>query len=260
MKELNHTFCIVALCLLLPIAAHARNNFEGTWKTVPHTFHTTATLTQVLEDGHLRVLDFANGSDLTLKADGTFHKVKGIPYFDAAAMHVVDARTVNVAVRRNGKKVANSVLKVSRDGKTMVLTRKLLDPAGNVTKVVRRQFKRLKDGPRGAHAISGTWRPMNGENISNTYHLDGDVMHARDSVGHSYQARLGGKDAILKGGYGEHVTVSTLGPHILREAFSKNGKVTDIYLTITAASGETARVIELNLPSGDTSSWSVARK
>jgi hypothetical protein len=131
------------LVLSVPMVA-ADNPFLGTWKlnvakskgtpgtmskeeTVVFTSEGTAvkrTVTGINADGEK--ID-ASG---TLPWDGKDHKVDGPMGPSMIAVKSVDANTVNVTVKVNGKLVSTGKVAVSKDGKTMTSAFKGEDPKG----------------------------------------------------------------------------------------------------------------------------------
>lgn len=262
MKYKTHiSLLLVSALLTVCTAASAQSALEGNWKPDPHSFRTTTKISQVLEHGTFHCACFPGMADLTIKVDGRFHPVQGIPYFDQAALQTPDDHTMELTGKRGGVKVAQTVFRVSADGKTAQSTLRRYDADGNVVNTRHGRFKRLGQAPVGAHAISGTWRPLTGEKALQTYQFKGNVIHASNSKGGTYSTRLGGKAVPFHGGGGdEQVAVEQLGPRVLREMFTTHGKPQEIYLTIINADGQHGRVVEQGLEDKHTSTWTITKQ
>jgi len=66
----------------------------------------------------------------TGKFDGKPYKVKGTPMADMASYKVVDDHTNDLTLTKNGKVVSTGTIKVSKDGKSRVVTTTMTDENG----------------------------------------------------------------------------------------------------------------------------------
>lgn len=160
---------------------------------------------------------------IRIKADGQDQTVTGYPYFDAMRVKVIDDHNVELISKKDGKTVATNKLSVTPDGDT--LTFDFMDAsATNADPVTGKgQFTRVKKGPAGANAISGSWRVAKVDTVSDnglsfTYKVTGDTIEMSTPTGQSYTAKLDGTDAPYHGDPGTtSVSVKKLGPNTIEE-------------------------------------------
>ena len=134
--------------------------FDGTWVTEPeHTVFDPGLRapTFSLEAGQFRREDCRLGP-IAVPVDGRLHEVKDQPLFDAMSVRVIDAGSVEITQRSDGRTVWKGLYRVSADGLTATLDYEDDLAARPVTGRVR--YHREGGPPRaGQHRISGTWRP-----------------------------------------------------------------------------------------------------
>src|SRR5579872_5617672 len=104
--------------MLLPAVCLAQNAFVGTWKAdVNHNFELPKKPSEYLLTGgvyHCKTCV----PPFSVPADGQDHPVSGHPYFDTAAIKVVDDSTVQETEKKGGKTVITATHQVSADGNT----------------------------------------------------------------------------------------------------------------------------------------------
>ena len=95
--------------------------------------------------------------EVRVKADGNNHPVIGQSY-DTISVKVMDAKSIRITTRKDGKIVAEQTRTVTDDGKTLTV-QNVSHPAGT-DRVVRTETLCTRDasGPAGSHATSGSWR------------------------------------------------------------------------------------------------------
>jgi hypothetical protein len=69
-------------------------------------------------------------SEWSGKLDGKDYPAKGIPTMDTSAMKKIDMNTIAEVSKKAGKEVARFRYTVSKDGKTLTATGKIIDPKG----------------------------------------------------------------------------------------------------------------------------------
>src|SRR5260370_7319476 len=104
---------------MIPAMAMAQSAFDGTWKFDLKTakFPEKPDV-YLLQDGMYHCKTCAPPVDV--KADGQDQKVSGHPYYDMVSVKVVDDRTIEETLKKNGKTVATSKTWVSPDANTLI--------------------------------------------------------------------------------------------------------------------------------------------
>jgi len=109
---------LLALLLFAPSMLWAQSPFDGTWMTKLDTAQFPKKPDKYLIDkGTYHCLTCV--PKVEAKADGTDQKVTGQPYFDTIAIHVVDANSVEITEKKDGKTVLTEDDTISSDGNTM---------------------------------------------------------------------------------------------------------------------------------------------
>lgn len=197
-----HAFVLAASCLIAAPAL-AASPIDGTWKIdigsaelsrKPHVV--------LLRDGAYECSTCT--PVFKVKADGAFHPVAGMDYFDEASMTVVDAATVEEVDKLKGKIVARSRYSLSPDGKTQTIAwEDMTAPDGSVARGTSIQA-RLAPAPAGAHPISGRWESRkvaaaSDAAITISYMLAGGTLSMKTADGFAFDAKLGGPAVPLRG-------------------------------------------------------------
>jgi hypothetical protein len=232
-------------------SAMAQSPFDGTWRldnseSQPSTVH----YDYLLQDGvyHCTSCD----PPIEVRVDGQDHKITGEPCYDTVSVKVVDDHTTEETDRRNGKIAGTLKLAVSADGKTA--TEEWTESCNAKGDVVAGQdiMSRVAEGPRGAHAISGSWKISKRINRSEnailiTLKLEGDVFSFADPTGQSYAAKLGGTETAIKGDLsGTVVSVKRIGERTIEETDKRDGKVTEVTRFVVSADGKTLTISQEN--------------
>lgn len=181
---------------------------------------------------------------LTIAADGAMHSVTGRPYADNMSVKVDDDHHVTQLSQKGGKPTGETKYAVSADGKTLTIgfTDSSVANAKPVTGSLTET--RVADGPAGAHALSGSWKLAKYDNVSDegltvTYKVDGDTIHMSAPSGVSYEAKLDGTDAPLKGDVaGTMVSVKKLADGSFEETDKRDGKVITVTTFMPGSDGK----------------------
>jgi len=200
----------------------------------------------------------------TVPADGAFHPVAGHPYYDEVAIKVVDDKTVQQSTKLKGRDTGGSTIKVSADGKTLGIDFNDKTIANAPPSTGHVEETRVAAAPAGAHAISGSWKPSKAQNINQesltiTFKADPDVLHMSSPSGTSYDAKLDGTDAPMKGDpAGTLVSVKKLSDNSFQESDKRNGKVVSVTTFTLTPDGKLNGVSESKLD-GSKFSWTATK-
>jgi hypothetical protein len=240
------------LLLIIPSLATAQTRFDGTWRVDFQSAMPTKVNVWLLKDGTFRCTSCS--PPIEVRADGSDQPVSGQQY-DTISVQVVDPQTVREIEKKNRQTVSDEKLSVSGDGKTVT------DEFGNW----RLTLARTAAGPAGAHKLSGSWKPVKMESISDrelllTYKLEGDTFSMSRPTGQSYTAKLGGPDAVYSGDPDINgVTLRQTSPNVIEETDKKDGKVVSVTTLTLAKDGKSLTVSVKDLQDGSTSSFTMLR-
>lgn len=225
--------CAFLISCLVSLQASAQSLFDGTWKidlneSAPSTRHSD----YLLQDGiyHCTTCD----PPLEIRADGNDHKVAGEACYDTVSLKVVDARTTEETDKRNGKTVGTTRMTVSPDGDTATVEwTESCNAQGDVV-AGKDVMARVSQPPRGAHAISGSWRITKRLNRSEnalvvTLKLEADTFSFADPSGQGYTAKLDGTETLFKGDLSNTmVSVRRIDEHTIEETDKRDGKIVEV--------------------------------
>jgi hypothetical protein len=232
---------LFAILLLLPaLAWAAQSPFEGTWNFAPAEFGTEVLL---LQDGIFQ--DSTAIPPIKVKADGADHPNPPDSKTDTVAVKVVDDKTVEETIKRNGKVIEQSKRTVSADGKKITKEQQLTPEAGTgkQPETVKWTLNCVTAGPAGSHAISGKWS-VSGTTIPLTVTFrsspDGLTMSGLFTMGKDI--KVDGKDYPMRGIYGFQgmgrkipdatVSLTQVNDRTISLTIKKDGKI-DIVFTYT---------------------------
>jgi hypothetical protein len=241
---------------VISIRALAQSPFDGTWKAEP-TESDTAQAPEVyfLQDGAYRCPTC--DPPLDIRADGRDQKITGEPCYDTVSVQVVDDRTTLETDKRNGKTVGTSKTTVSSDANSATLD---WSESCNVNSdVVRETFilNRVAKGPRGSHAVSGSWQIVKRMNLSESamvanLKLQGDTFTFADPAGMSYSAKLDGAETPINGDLSNTVvSVKRIGESI-EETDKRDGKILEVIRFTPSDNGKTMTISMENKVKGGT--------
>jgi hypothetical protein len=245
---MNKRIGLLFLWALVPALCAAQDVFNGTWKVDLGTAKfPEKPEVYLLQKGMYNCETCA--PPIHIKADGQDQTVTGYPYFDVMNVNVIDDHNVELTSKKDGKTVATNKLSVSPDGNTLAF--EFMDASATNADPVsgKGQFTRVKKGPEGANAISGSWRAEKFDSVSDnglsfTYKVTGDTIEMTTPTGQSYTAKLDGTEAPYHGDPGiTSVSVKKLGPSIIEESDKRDGKVISVSRMTVGADGKTATIV-----------------
>ncbi|SPF34195.1 conserved exported hypothetical protein [Candidatus Sulfotelmatobacter kueseliae] len=239
--------CVLLVSGLMSVLAVAQSPFDGVWKAEPTEIDTPrAPEVYLLQDGAYRCPTC--DPPLDVRADGRDQKVTGEPCYDTVGLQVVDDRTTLETDKRSGKTVGTSKMTVSSDGNSATIDWK---ESCNVNgDVVSETFilSRVAKGPRGSHAVSGSWQIVKRVNMSEnamvaTLKLEGDTFSFVDPAGMSYAAKLDGTETPIKGDLSQTtVSVKRIGENTIEETDKRDGKVVEVIRFTPSPDGKTMTI------------------
>lgn len=223
-------------------AATAAGSIEGTWKGDIDSVQFDQKPDEYLLQGGQYSCKSCD-TPYTVAADGAFHPVS-LPYADSMAVKVADDHNIQRMAKKGGRQVGETKMGVSADGNT--LTSSFTDTSVPNAPPSKGEFTETRVGPApaGAHAVSGQWKPaklanFNAEQLTTTYKLDGDMLHMTSPSGYSYDAKLGGADAPIKGDIsGTTASVKKLADGSYEETDKRGGKVVGVATFMTGSDGK----------------------
>jgi hypothetical protein len=228
------------MVLVMPFALMAQSSFDGTWKVDLNSSMPTKVNVWLLQNGTYRCTSCIPTIDV--KADGQDQQVTGQLY-DTISVKVINHQTVEEIEKKNSQVVSDEKFTVSPDGNTAT------DEFAN-WKV---SMVRVSKGPPGSHALSGSWKPLKMESISDkglliTYKIEGDTLSMSRPTGESYTAKLDGTDAPYQGDPDTNgVSVTRIDEHTIEETDKLNGKAFNISRMTLARDGKSMSVSSKDL-------------
>jgi hypothetical protein len=228
--------------LLLSPASFGQSPFDGTWVTIPPLAQEPAVY--LLAKGLLRCSGCM--ANMEVEADGNDHKVAETAYWDTLNAQMVNAHTVEIIAKRAGKTMLTEVDAISPDGST--LTQLVKDTTEAETVTIETSYRRIKQGPDGSHAISGSWRAhktnrsRNGSIIK--YKCTADGFSAETPLGERFNAKFDGKDYPVEDDPGRTmVSAKLLGPDTVELVSKRNGEVVAIKRMSVSPGGKSIHVV-----------------
>ena len=222
--------------------AAAGTGIDGTWKADLASVQIDQKPDELLlQDGKFSCKTCAPAYEVA--ADGAFHAVKR-PYSDSMSVKVDDDHHVTLTSKKGDTQVGMTKYAVSPDGKTLTID--FTDTSVPNGKPVTGSLTetRAADAPNGAHLISGSWKVDKYNNVSDegltvTFKTEGDTLHMSAPNGVSYDAKLDGTDAPIKGdtaGTVASVTKGADGSYV--ETDKRDGKVLTVTTTTVGSDGK----------------------
>ena len=246
MKKL---FLAASLMLVLaPLLMLAQSGFDGTWKVDLNSAQFPKKPdVYLLQNGTYECKTCV--PPVKIKADGTDQTITGHPYYDTAAIKVINDHQIEETDKKNGKTVTTSKTTVSPDGNT--LTFEYTDSSNSNAEPVtgKGEETRIAKGPAGSNAISGSWRISKFDTVSDngttfTYKVNGNELTMTAPTGQSYTAKLDGTNAPYKGDPGtDGVSVKMMGKNTLVETDKRGDKVISVSKMTVAPDGKTAKIV-----------------
>jgi hypothetical protein len=159
--------------------------------------------------------------------------------------------------KKNGKITGSWKATVSQDGHALIFESIYMCNVKSAPITIKEEYTRVAKGPAGAHAISGSWRPVKASGSENdlveTWKVEGDRVIYSDPTGQNFVARLDGTYTAVKGDP-SHTLVSMKfeGKDTLVETIKLKGTVTSISRMTVAPDGRTMTIVNIDLPRGTT--------
>jgi hypothetical protein len=236
---------LLPLVLLASATLFAQSPFDGTWMTKLDTAKLPAKPRQYsLNNNMYECLTCV--PKVAVNADGSDQKVTGDPYYDTIAVHVVNASSIEIIRKKDGKVMSTNSETVSPDGNT--LNQKFTDTTGTQPVTGEVTSTRVSPGPAGSHAVSGSWRTSKVNTVSSngltvTFQGTADGLKMSDPNGNSYDAKFDGKDYPIQGDPGHTmVSLKRIGNDTIEETDKRNGKVVTISRMTVSQDGKSIQV------------------
>ena len=229
------------LLTLLPMAAFAKDPFEGTWKARMDSFKTTgAPDVFELKDGMFSCKSCA--PPYSIKADGTLQKTPENAYRDQVSFKATGPSSAEWIVQKGGKPISKIALTVSSDGK--VLTQDAMNYVGATASTFKGTATRVAAGPAGSHAVSGSWQNATLSSASAAA-LTTEIAATPNGLKYStngvtVDAKFDGKAHETMGDPGHTmVTLKRISDHEIEETDHSDGKITDVVQWKASDDGKT---------------------
>jgi hypothetical protein len=232
---------LLGLMLLASATLFAQSPFDGTWLTKLDTAKLpTKPDKYSLNNNMYECLTCV--PKVSVKADGTDQKVTGHPYFDTISVHIVNASSVEIIQKKDGKVMYTDTETVSADGNT--LNDKFADTTGTQPVTGEITSKRVAPGAAGLHAVSGSWQQEKINSVSSngltvTYQETADGLKMSDPNGNSYDAKFDGKDYPINGDPGHTmVSLKRIGDDTIEETDKREGKIVGVFRMTVSKDGK----------------------
>lgn len=250
---------LIALLLLSTATSFGQSLFDGTWLFAVQLPQEPAVY--LLAKGTFHCSGCL--ANMEIKADGDDHKVAETAYWDTVNLQIVDAHTVEFIAKKAGKTTFTEVDAVSPDGTT--LTQLVKDTTEAETVTIGTRNRRIKKGPAGAHAISGSWRAYKTNRSRNgsiiQYKCTADGFRAETPLGERFYAKFDGKDYPVEDDPG-HTMVSAklVSPDTVELTSKRNGKVVAIKHMSVVPGGKSLHVILENKEGNTTTTFDLQKE
>ena len=254
---------LLGLTLLASGVLFAQSPFDGTWMTKLDTAKfPTKPDKYSLNNNMYECLTCV--PKVAVKADGTDQKVTGHPYYDTVAVKVVNASSVEIIQKKDGKVMYTDTATVSPDGKA--LNEKFTDNSGTQPVTGEATSTRVAPGAAGSHAMSGAWRLEKVNSISNngltvTYQGTADGLKMSDPNGNSYDAKFDGKDYPIQGDPGHTmVSLKRIADNTIEETDKRDGKVVGVSHLTVSKDGKSIQVEYTDKQHGTKTTFSMEKQ
>ena len=248
-------FCMPTLYAAVSVA---QSPFDGTWKNEPSKEkRDPKPIVEYIAQGWYHC-DSCVPPEV-VKADGTDQPVAN-QEVDTQSIKEVDANTVSVIGKKDGKVAFEQTATVSPDGKTLTVKGVGHPPNGDKPVEFTTVLKRVGIAPSGVHATSGRWLVANAQASENaqvtTYKTDGDQLTMTRPTGESYTAKFDGNDYPVKGSYGyDQVSLKRVSQNSFEETDKLKGKVIEVDTWTVSKDGKTLTVVAVQKPSERTNTF-----
>jgi hypothetical protein len=254
---------LLAALLMASATLFAQSPFDGTWMAKLDTVKLPTKPDQYsLNKNMYECLTCV--PKVSAKADGTDQKVTGHPYYDTIAVNVVNASSVEIIEKKDGKVMYTENETVSSDGKT--LNDKFTDTTGTQPVTGEAISTRVSAGPAGSHALSGGWRIEKYNTISSNgltvkYQGTADGLKMSDLNGNSYDAKFDGKDYPINGDPGHTmVSLKRVGNGTIEETDKRDGKIVGTSRMTVSSDGKSIHVDYSDKQHGTTMAYTMEKQ
>jgi hypothetical protein len=242
------------ITLVAPPVAVAQSAIDGTWKLdVGALPFSTRVNVWILQGGRYQCKSCTPPIDV--KADGSDQPTPGQSY-DTISVRILNDHSIREIEKKNGQADSDEKFTASPDGKTVT------DEFANWKVTMTRVAK----GPAGSHALSGSWRPVRMESVSDaglliSYKLEGDTLTMSRPTGMGYKAKLDGTIAPFEGDPEKHgVSVRRVDANTFEETDELNGKPVSMVRMTVAADGKTMTIVERDIEAGTSSRFTATKE
>jgi len=260
MQMNNRLLWVALLCMtsLHGAGSMAQSPFDGTWKNQPSKMkRDPKPVVEYIAQGWYHCESCV--PQWSVKADGTDQPVTDQDV-DMRSIKVVDANTVAVVGKKDGKVAFEQTVTVSADGKTLTVKGVGHPPNGDKPVEYTTTLKRVGTSHPDVHATSGKWLVVGGQASDNaqvtTYKVNGEELKMTRPTGESYTAKFDGNDYPVTGSYGyDQVSLKRLNPNSFEETDKLKGKVVEVDTWTVSKDGKTLTVVAVSKPSERTDTF-----
>jgi hypothetical protein len=221
------------LCAVVaaPTMLFGQSPFDGTWKTMlDESKFSPKPVIFYVKDG---VYDSSSSvPKIHVAADGQDQPVSGQSY-DTLAVKEIDAHSIQLVTKKNGKTASESTRSVSEDGNTLTVRSTSHPPDSDQPVTAEVTAQRVGDVPGGANLTSGSWRLQKLNQSENallaTYKVNGDELAYSDPSGVTWSAKMDGQDYPTKGTYSfNSVSLKQKSDRSIEVSFKREYKVIEV--------------------------------
>jgi hypothetical protein len=228
----------------------AQSPFNGTWKTLYESKFSPKPITFYVKDG---IYD-SSSPQIHVKADGQDQSVRGLSY-DTIAVKEIDARTIRLVTKKNGKTISEQTRTVSEDGKTLISKVTSHPPDSDQTTTTETTWERVGGAIIGANTTSGSWGLQKLRTVLSTFKGSADELTYSDSTGESWTAKLDGKDYPVKGTAVDSVSLKKIDDRTIEASYKRGGKLFEVSKMTISPDGKRMTTVTDTKPTGRVSTY-----
>ena len=249
---------LFSMTFLYGAGSLAQSPFDGSWKNEPSKMkRDPKPVVEYIAQGWYHCESCV--PPWSVKADGTDQAVSDQDV-DTQNIKVVDANTVAVVGKKDGKVAFEQTATVSADGKTLTVKGVGHPPNGDKPVEYTTILKRVGTSHPDVHATSGKWLVASGQASEyaqiTTYKVNGDELKMTRPTGESYTAKFDGNDYPVTGSYGyDQVSLKRVSPNSFEETDKLKGKVVEVDTWTVSKDGKTLTVVAVSKPSERTDTF-----
>jgi hypothetical protein len=252
---------LMSALLLAPGTVLAASNFDGTWKARPDSIKVSGKPDVFVIAGGSYSCASCDPAIDKLPADGAWHKVSGHSYYDEISVRIVDASTVEVSTRKNGKNNVVDTMHVAADGKSYTGKFTNYNGAQPVTGSYTEQ--RVAAAPAGSHALSGSWLQeqvnLSDSGLTVAFAMTPEQFSMKAN-GQSYEAKFDGKQYPVAGDPGKTmVTLKKVDANTVDETDYRQGKIVD-EIRMATADGKSLQYTDKDVAHGQTTTMTMEKQ